>query len=123
MSGTLAQHRPGSRPLFIGGQAVYKVPAGPMDWHATRRTLKPGGLYENGRCIEYTVQLELRQRHVLDYSPEYHRPSKHARGRIRPRTAKERRRVAALMRRATQARKTFAIDIQRMTELNLVDLA
>lgn len=114
MSGTLPQYRPGNKPLFIGGQAVYRTPDGNLspllDSHNIKRTLRPGGTWKNGRCVEYTVQLDLRQVHVLDYTPEYHRPSKHARGRIRPRTKAERTRARNLQARFTQISKSHTVD-------------
>lgn len=129
MSGALAQHRPGSKPLFDDhGLPVYKVPKEdpghyPFDLSAIQRTLYPGGTWKDGRCQDYRLMIELRQRHVLDYLTEGHRPSKHARGRMRPRTAAERTRFAGLMRRAVQARKSMTVDLNRLAAMNLLDPA
>lgn len=114
MSGTLPQYRPGSKPLVIGGQVVYRTPNPDVfpviDGHNIKRTLRPGGLYKNGRCIEWTVQLDLRPVHVLSYTLPADRPSKHARGRIRPRTRAEQRRAENRIRRFTQISKTMTVD-------------
>lgn len=112
MSGPLAAHRTGNRPLVIGGETFVKT-----DNHGnilTRWVTKPGGTYKDGRCIEWQHFEVPRLVHVLDYSPQPHRPSKHAAGRTRPRTPAERRRVAGLEARMTQFQKRFQLDLNRM---------
>lgn len=111
MSGPLAAHRTGNRPLFEDGEPVYKKDA--LGW-VYRWVTKPGGVHEDGRCVEWRHELVPVQRHVLDYSPQIHRPSKHAAGRTRPRTPAERRRVAGLEARMTQFQKRFQLDLNRM---------
>jgi hypothetical protein len=113
MSGALAQHRPASRPLV----SPTGLPVLKFDKHGrpTRRhVLKPGGTYVNGRCVDWQVLEYFATRHVLDYRPQQHRPSKHARGRMRPRTAKEQRRAERLSARAMQASKSMTIDVNRL---------
>jgi hypothetical protein len=117
MSGTLPQYRPASKPLVIGGETIYRQPT-PDTWPALdpaiKRTLKPGGVYRNGRCVEWTVRLDLKPVHVLTPRVEAQRTSKHARGRIRPRTADEQRRAERRRARFAQIMKTYTIDAQRM---------
>lgn len=108
MSGAHSQHRTGNRPLFIEGIPMYKLDKnGDI---VTRWVTTPGGVYENGRCVEWNHEEVPVMMHVLDYSPEIHRPSKNARGRIRPRTPKQRRRVRNLQARATRISKRITLD-------------
>lgn len=124
MSGALAQHRPANKPLFDDhGLPVYRVPKEgpghyPFDWKAVKRTLHPGGLWKKGRCQDYSVTIELRQQHVLVPAVEQNRPSKHARGRIRPRTPAERRKSSALRARFAQISKTMTVDHNRMRAIH-----
>ena len=96
MSGPLADHCPAQIPTdeIIG----------------TRHVLHPGGVYKAGRCVEWIVEVVPRYRHVLAPRIEPVRVSKHARGRTRPRTAKEQRRAEALLARFAQISKTRTID-------------
>lgn len=108
MSGAISQHRPGNRPLIVDGQPVIK-----LDRHGRpvmKHRLIPGPVSANGRPTEYQIFEYPATMHVLDYAPEYHRPSKHARGRIRPRTRAEQRRAENLQARFVRASK-------RITEL------
>jgi len=105
MSGPLAQHRTPVKPQFIKfGDNIIPV------FKGLRRIVRPGGVFRNGRCVEWHITTEPRPAYVLDYSPQYHRPSKHARGRMRPRTGKERRRLAGVEARAVQASKSLSED-------------
>lgn len=112
MSGALAQHRPANKPMSIGGVPVLKFDnRGEPVW---KHVLKPGGTYVNGRCVDYQVLRYVATRHENVLPVEQNRPSKNARGRIRPRTAKEQRRHARLAARATQASKSMTIDVNRL---------
>lgn len=109
MSGTLPQYRPGNRPT---GHIKLDNYAGGEIW---KHRLVPSGFWANGRPREYLIAYEPVMAHVLDYSPQPHYPSKHARARIRPRTDKERRRMAAVNRRAIQASKSITVDINALS--------
>ena len=112
MSGPLAQYRTPSKPLVIGGQPVLKFDKhGKPEW---KYVLKPGGTYVNGRCVDYQVLRYVATRHVLDYTPEHHWPSKHARGRVRPRTNAERQRAQRLRARFTQVSKSMTVDSNKL---------
>lgn len=121
MSGTLPQYRPANRPLYIDGTPVYKFDK--YGQPVMRSVVRPGGVWKNGRCVEWLVSSELVVRHVLSYIEPAERPSKHARGRIRPRTRAEQRRAERLVARATQVRKSLTIDLQHIAAMNLVDPA
>jgi hypothetical protein len=82
-----------------------------------RAVLTPGGVFKNGRCVEWKVSFVPRFRHVLDYTPPIHFPSKHARGRIRPRTKAEAARAARLRARFVQISKTLTVDANRMAAM------
>lgn len=103
MSGPLANHRPGSKPMIFEGMPVMQA----------RRRIRPGGVHKDGRCVEWIEYTQMVPVCVLDYAKPADRPSKHARGRIRPRTKAERTRMAGIRRRAVQARKSMTIDINR----------
>jgi hypothetical protein len=96
MSGPLAQHCPAQRETdeIIG----------------VKHVLSPGGVYKDGRCVEWNITFVPRYRHVLVPLVEPVRTSKHARGRIRPRTAKEQRRAEALLARFAQISKSHTVD-------------
>jgi hypothetical protein len=111
MSGALVTHRPGSKPLIIDGTPVLKFDK--YGKAVMRHVLRPGGVYKNGRCVEWQVLSYVATRHVLNHVEAPDRPSKHARGRTRPRTRAERTRMANLRARAVQARKSMTIDINR----------
>ena len=121
MSGAHSLYRTASRPLFIGGQPVFKQPTGPTDWHAIRRTIRPVPEQRtrfNKDITEWTLQIELRQVHVLDYVEPEIRPSKHARGRMRSRTKTEQRRYRALYRKYVQMAKSQTVDTNRLRALH-----
>lgn len=104
MSGTLPQYRPESRPTDeVTGVKVI---------------LKPGGVFKNGRCVEWRYTFVPRYRHELTPRLDVVRPSKHARGRIRPRTAKEQRRARNRIARFTQISKSFTIDQNTMRAMH-----
>lgn len=108
MSGAHSQFRTGNRPLFDeSGEPVLKLDSQgrPVQEHR----LVPIPRYENGRPVGYTVIETFAQRHVLDYSPAQHFRSKHARGRIRPRTRAEQRRAAALQARFVRLSKRVTV--------------
>jgi hypothetical protein len=108
MSGPLAQHRPGNRPLVIDGIPVLKFDnRGEPVW---KHVLKPGGTYVKGRCVDYQVLRYVATRHVLTYITPADRPSKHAKGRIRPRTKAEQTRARNLQARFVQISKTMTVD-------------
>jgi len=75
---------------------------------------KPGGTYVKGRCVDYETGRYIATRHVLDYTPEHHFPSKHARGRVRPRTNAERQRAQRLRARFTQVSKSMTADSNKL---------
>ena len=50
VSGAHAQHRVGNRPLIIAGIAIPKVDKNGNP--AMRWVSKPGGTYDNGRCVD-----------------------------------------------------------------------
>lgn len=104
MSGPLAQHCPGQRATdeIIG----------------VRHVLSPGGVYENGRCVEWQVTFVPKFRHVLVPLVEPVRVSKHARGRIRPRTKAEQVRARGLQRRFVQLSKTMTVDHNAMRAMH-----
>ena len=104
MSGPLAQHCPAQVPTdeIIG----------------VRTIMRPGGLYENGRCVEWRFTFEPRYRMKLVPRIEPNRVSKHARGRIRPRTKAEQTRARNLAARFTQISKTVTIDHNRMRAIH-----
>lgn len=100
-----------SKPLFVGDVPVYKFDnRGNL---VTKWVTLPGGTYKNGRCVEWRHFQVPVQRHVLDYTPAPHFPSKHARGRMRPRTSAEQRRYRRLNARITQLQKTMTVDARR----------
>lgn len=107
MSGAHSQHRTANRPLVIDGTPVIKTgkDGRPVKTH----TLIPGPVNVDGRPAEYQVFETFATRHVLDYSPAPHWPSKHARGRIRPRTRKEQRRARSLQARFVQLSKRVTV--------------
>lgn len=96
MSGPLAQHCPAQVPTdeIIG----------------VKHVLSPGGVYKNGRCVEWNVTFVPRYRQTLVPRIEPARPSKHARGRIRPRTKAEQTRARNLTARFVQLSKTMTVD-------------
>lgn len=104
MSGPLAQHTPAQVPTdeIIG----------------VKHVLSPGGLYENGRCVEWKVTYVPKYRHELVPLVEPVRVSKHARGRIRPRTKAEQTRARGLQRRFVQLSKTMTVDHNRMRAMH-----
>jgi hypothetical protein len=112
VSGAHAFYRTPSKPLVIGGQVVLQTPADPMDWSAIRRTLRPTRppVWRNGKLAAFDVFYDLKPVQVLDYVEPETRPSKHRRGRMRPRTKTEQRRYRAMMAKVTQAHKTSTID-------------
>lgn len=115
MSGALAQYRPWSRPLIIGGEPVWKT-----DEHGnivTRQVSVPGGVYKNGRCVEWRVVEVPQVAHVLDHVKPADRPSKHAKGRMRPRTRAEQRRAERLRARFVQVSKSVTVDQQFLSGL------
>lgn len=112
MSGAHSQHRTPNVEQVINGVPVIK-----FDSHGrpTRKhKLVPGQLNVDGRPAEYQVLEYFATRHVLDYRPAYHRPSKHAGGRTRPRTRAEQRTYRNRVRRLTQIRKTLTVDTNRL---------
>lgn len=108
MSGALAQHRPANKPMEIGGVPVLKFDK--YGKPVMKHVLKPGGTYVNGRCVDYQVLRYVATRHENVPPVEQNRPSKHAKGRIRPRTAAERTRFRRLASRAVQAQKSLTVD-------------
>lgn len=121
MSGTLPQYRPASRPLYIDGTPVYKFDK--YGQPVMRSVVRPGGVWKNGRCTEWLVSSELVVRHEFVPRVEADRPSKHARGRMRPRTKAEQKRFRALHARIVQSRKSMTVDINRLAAMNLLDPA
>jgi hypothetical protein len=92
--------------MIVDGAVVIKVDK--YGRPELKHSLVPGPESKNGRPTEYQVVTSFVTRHVLDYGSEYHHPSKHARGRIRPRTAAEQRRAVALQARFVRASKRLA---------------
>lgn len=108
MSGAHSQFRTPNRPLLNeAGNPVVKVDN--YGRPVKRHRLIPGQLNEDGRPVEYQVFEYFATRHVLDYSPAPHYPSKNARGRMRPRTAAEQRRAASLQARFVRASKRVTV--------------
>jgi hypothetical protein len=70
----------------------------------------PGGVYKDGRCVEWNHVEVPCAYHVLTYITPADRPSKHARGRMRPRTKAERTRARNLQARFVQISKTMTVD-------------
>ena len=115
MSGPHASHRTPNRPLFTGsGEPVYKE-----DKHGIvlKWVTVPGEIYKDGRCVDWRHYQVPVQRHVLAPAFEAYRPSKHSRGRIRPRTAAERRRAASLTARGVRASKSITLLVHRQNAL------
>lgn len=111
MSGALAQHRPANKPMEIGGVPVLKFDKyGKPVW---KHVIKPGGIYKDGRCTEYQVLRYVAARHENVLPVEQNRPSKHARARMRPRSADEQRRYSRALGRAVQAGKSMTVDHNR----------
>lgn len=104
MSGTLPEHRPAQ----VATDEIIGV----------RHVLSPGGVYKDGRCVDWKITYVPRYRQALVPRIEPARTSKHARGRIRPRTAKEQRRAAGLQARFTQISKTVTIDHNTMRAIH-----
>lgn len=117
MSGAHSQHRTGNRLLVIDGTPVIKTDK----YGRPVKTYKliPGPVNVDGRPAEYQVFETFATRHVLDYSPAPHYPSKHARGRIRPRTAAEQRRARSLQARFVRASKNFTLAQQQVDQVVL----
>lgn len=107
MSGAHSQHRTANRPLVIDGTPVIKT--GKDGRPGKTYKLIPGPENADGRPVEYHVFESFAIRHVLDYSPAPHFPGKHARGRIRPRTAAEQRRARSLQARFVQLSKNVTV--------------
>lgn len=108
MSGALAQHRPANKPMEIGGVPVLKFDK--YGKPVMKHVLKPGGTYANGRCTDYQVLTYVATRHENVPAVEQNRPSKHARGRTRPRTPAEQKKTSALLARFAQISKSHTID-------------
>lgn len=104
MSGTLPEHRPAQ----VATDEIIGV----------SHVLKPGGLWKNGRCVDWNIELVPRYRHVLKPRIEPARTSKHARGRMRPRTRAEQTRARNLMARFAQLSKTRTIDHNTMRAIH-----
>lgn len=115
MSGPLPAHRTPSRPLLgDSGEVVIKLDG--RGRVVMRHVLKPGDTYKDGRCVDYQSYETPRTRHVLDWRPEHHQSGKHARGRMRPRTAAEQRRIERLQARADQIARSTTSAINRLAE-------
>lgn len=110
MAGPHAQFRTPSKPLVVGGEVILRQPSGPMDWQSIRRILTPGGLHKDGRCVDWNGMVEVKPFQVLDHHPAMHRPSKNARGRIRPRTAAEQAQFQRRQARLVQLQKTMTVN-------------
>ena len=95
MSGALPQYRTPSRPTG--------------EIKGFKHVLRPGGVYKDGRCVEWIIDYVPVFRHVLAYPPESHRPSKHRNG-LRPRTPKERREAERNRARRIQISKSITVD-------------
>ncbi len=109
MSGAHAQHRTPSKPMIDEeGHRVIKLDK--YGRPVLKYILIPGPVNANGRPVEYQVFTTFAERHVLDYSPAPHFPSKNARGRMRPRTAKEQRAYRNRMARLVRAEKHLQLD-------------
>lgn len=112
MSGALAQHRPANKPMEIGGVPVLKFDK--YGKPVMKHVLRPGGVYKDGRPTEYQVLRYVATRHENVLPVEQNRPSKHARARMRPRTADEQRRYDRAMARAVQASKSMIVDFTKL---------
>lgn len=108
MAGPLAQYRPVSIPT---GNQKFDEHHGEYVW---RRVLKPSGFHVNGRPREYTVTFEPVMEHILMPRVEPNRPSKHARGRTRARTAAEQTQYLHRQARLTQHHKTMTVNAARL---------
>ena len=115
MSGALSQYRTPSKPMVVGGQTVVKLDSEGRP--VMKHKLIPGPVSKDGRPTGYQVLEYPATLHVLDYASEYHRPSKHARGRIRPRTPEEQRRARALQARFERASRKVTLLQQQTVEL------
>lgn len=113
MAGPLPEYRTGNRPLIINGVPVHK--RNNRGEVVLKRVLKPNGEYRNGRPTGYTVQTYPAIRHETVPRLDPVRPSRHARGRIRPRTAAERTRVARMERKVVQYSKSDTVDRAKLT--------
>lgn len=114
MSGAHSQFRTGNRPLVIDGEPVTKTDNHGRPVKAYK--LIPSGYNADGRPAEYHVFETFAVRHVLDYTPAPHFPSKNARGRTRPRTRAEQRRATRLLARFAQLSKNSTLAQQREAE-------
>jgi len=103
MSGTLPHYRPA------------QVRTGKLKGFTF--STRPGGIYKDGRCVEWFHDVVPVYYHDLVPRVEAQRPSKHARGRMRPRSPKEQQRMASIARRATQLQKSWTIDRQTLSGL------